>query len=224
MAVGGRAAAVAGLLLIAGVGVVAPEAPAAADDQVRAAGVGAGRDGAGAWRLRRRRPRRPAVVRAGSRRRPALVRRRRRPVHHRPGGRPRQLPATGGQLRPRQAVPAGDLGGAGRPPLPGPADHPAQPGRAPAAGRPPRRLHDPRPQVRPARDLPGLCPPGGGHGPARPAGAGHAPRRRPGRAGRPAGRTTRCATTSSPSTTPRPTTAWTTRPRSTSSAATGSRR
>jgi glycerophosphoryl diester phosphodiesterase len=34
MAVGGRAAAVAGLLLIAGVGVVAPEAPAAGDDQV----------------------------------------------------------------------------------------------------------------------------------------------------------------------------------------------
>ena len=34
MAVGGRAAAVAGLLLIAGVGVVAPEAPAATDDQV----------------------------------------------------------------------------------------------------------------------------------------------------------------------------------------------
>ena len=40
MAVGGRAAAVAGLLLIAGVGVVAPEAPAATDVQMaRAASV-----------------------------------------------------------------------------------------------------------------------------------------------------------------------------------------
>jgi len=34
MAVGGRAAAVAGLLLIAGVGVVAPQVPAAGNDQV----------------------------------------------------------------------------------------------------------------------------------------------------------------------------------------------
>ena len=103
-------------------------------------------------------------------RRPRLRRHRRARLHQQPGGVPAQLRArasgssrstwsawptgrpagprrAGGQLRPEQALHRGDLGGSGRPQVPGQVHDPARPGPGQAAPRPPRRVRDPRLQV-----------------------------------------------------------------------------